>query len=194
MLQTRPDAANRCMRAFALGGASTAPCLRAAAAARDRLLAENEMNARSGMPCCAGHSRRPRTVGRSRSLAYATLPIASASSAACRRVLKLCCAPRRVRMPVSGCGPSPQTRVRNSYRWTCQSPSGGACHCPWQRLGVRTWRARLQEPWLTSWETTAPPVPAVGCWPGELPCSSEHGFALRGKPSPLKDGLFPSSG
>ena len=37
MLQGRPDAANRCARELALGGASTAPCLRAAAAAGDRL-------------------------------------------------------------------------------------------------------------------------------------------------------------
>ena len=42
MLQGRPDAANRCARELALGGASTAPCMRGAAAvvAGDRLLAE----------------------------------------------------------------------------------------------------------------------------------------------------------
>ena len=40
MLQRRPDAARRCAHKLALGGVSAAPCLRAAAAAGDMLLAE----------------------------------------------------------------------------------------------------------------------------------------------------------
>ena len=40
MLQRRPDAARRCAPELALGGVSAAPCLRAAAAAGDMLLAE----------------------------------------------------------------------------------------------------------------------------------------------------------
>ena len=40
MLQRRPDAARRCAHELALGGVSAAPCLRAAAAAGDILLAE----------------------------------------------------------------------------------------------------------------------------------------------------------
>ena len=73
------------------------PCLRAAAGAGDKLLAEGW---ECGMPCSAERRRRPRTrspqspeasftAGRNRQVAYSTLPIGSASFAACRRVLEL---------------------------------------------------------------------------------------------------------
>ena len=98
------------------------------------------LSARSGIPYSAERNRHPHRqspqspefglmAGRSRQLVYQTLPIASASSAACRRVPALCCAPRRARMLASGCGPSPQTTARNSCRWTCNPPSGDALAC-----------------------------------------------------------------
>ena len=88
------------------------------------------------------------------------------------------------------------TLMRTQKNRTCKSPSRDAfaCHYPWQRPVVADMASQAAEPWLTSWETTVPPVPAVRCWPGELPYSSQHGFALRGKPSLLMDGLSPSSG
>ena len=111
--------------------------------------------ARSGMPCSTGRGRRLHTLslqslevghmpGRNRQLAYSTNPTTSASSAACRQVPEHCCAPRRARMPASGCEPSPRTRARSFCRWTCKSLSGDAfaCRYPWH-LPVATWRARV---------------------------------------------------
>ena len=48
--------------------------------------------------------------------------------------------------------------------------------------------------WLTSSATTAPPVPEVDCWLDALPSLNVHGFASRGKQSPLKAGSSHSNG
>ena len=84
------------------------------------------MNGRSGMFYSAERSRRPRTLSRqgpgsSRTQHFLSRapplhPVAEFPSFA------MLCFPRQSRMPVSGCEPPPQTRVRNSYLWTCESP------------------------------------------------------------------------
>ena len=101
-------------------GLASAPCLRAAAAAGDRLLTEGWGARPEWDDLLRGaHTLSLQSLeigfmaGRSRELAYSTSPIASASSTACRRVPELCCAPRRARMPASGCEPSPRTRAHS---------------------------------------------------------------------------------
>ena len=201
MLQRRPEAARRYAQELALGGGWTAPCPRAAAAAGDRLLADG-WSARLEWDDLLHGARPPPT--HTEPSEPGSWPHGCHKPAA--RVLNTSyheCLHRSL---------SQSSRARHAL------PGGRSCRRELRAiptdegtqllpldmqvaLGLRLplpLSARCGEQGcravVDQLATIAPPAPGVGCWPGGLPYSSEHGFASRGKPSLPRGGWSPNNG
>ena len=202
VLQPPPDAAARCVQELEAGAEGAAPCLRAAAAAGQRLDREGWEERPTWLAAKTRHPMATNPVwvcqaGRDMLLSHFTRPFETRWF--CRLPTPApgrCCDPSQARMPARGFLPYPRMPRPPLRLTSCISLCGAVCasRSPSREHAVVGMASMAAAELSMRWATTPRPALVQACWRGEALCLSGHGSKWHAKQSGQKAERFLNNG